>query len=138
MKPERREQIEDLCLAALDRAEAQRASFLEGACAGDETLRYEVESLLKFEDRAKSFIEAPALEAAGKMAAADQARSLIGQQINHYRILSLLGFGGMGKVYLAEDTTLHRRIALKLLPAEFTQDPDRVQRFKQEARAISA
>jgi len=138
MQPERWVQIEELCQAALDRAEAQRALFLDAACAGDKALREEVESLLEYQETAKSFIETPALEVAAKMAAADQSWPLVGHQINHYRILALLGAGGMGKVYLAEDMTLRRRVALKLLPAEFTRNPDRVLRFKQEARAISA
>src|SRR2546425_10632231 len=58
--------------------------------------------------------------------------------ISHYRILSKLGAGGMGEVYLAEDTKLDRKVALKLLPTEFTQDADRVRRFIQEAKAASA
>src|SRR5437867_11769522 len=58
--------------------------------------------------------------------------------LTHYRILSPLGAGGMGEVYLAEDTRLDRQVALKLLPAEFTQDADRVRRFVQEAKAASA
>src|ERR687888_390445 len=60
------------------------------------------------------------------------------QTISHYRILQPLGAGGMGEVYLAEDTRLDRKVALKLLPARFTQDPDRVRRFIQEAKAASA
>src|ERR1051326_4744570 len=58
--------------------------------------------------------------------------------IAHYRIISKIGAGGMGEVYLAEDTKLGRKVALKLLPAEFTQDADRVRRFMQEAKAASA
>src|SRR5499426_2941263 len=58
--------------------------------------------------------------------------------IAHYRLLSPLGAGGMGEVYLAEDTKLSRKVALKLLPAEFTRDVVRVRRFEQEARAASA
>src|ERR1051326_4809571 len=58
--------------------------------------------------------------------------------IAHYHILSKLGAGGMGEVYLAKDTRLDRKVALKLLPAEFTEDEDRVRRFIQEAKAASA
>src|SRR5438034_6771697 len=61
-----------------------------------------------------------------------------GQHIGHYKILNLLGAGGMGEVYLAHDTSLGRKIALKLLPADFTIDDERVRRFQQEARAASA
>ena len=63
---------------------------------------------------------------------------MIGQTLAHYRIVSLLGKGGMGDVYLGEDTTLGRKVALKLLPAAFTSDRERLRRFEQEARAVSA
>lgn len=61
-----------------------------------------------------------------------------GTRFDRYEILSLLGQGGMGAVYLALDTRLHRKLALKLLPAEFTRDDDRVRRFEREAHAASA
>jgi len=138
MKPERWLQIEELCQAALDRPEKQRASLLDSRCAGDQALRREVESLLRYQEPANNFMEAPALEVAAKVAAEDQARPLILEQMSHYRTLSLLGAGGMGTVYLAEDIHLNRRIALKLLPSEFTRNAGRVRRFKQEARALSA
>ncbi len=63
---------------------------------------------------------------------------MIGQTISHYRIVNRIGAGGMGEVYLAEDTRLGRKLAIKLLPEQFTQDADRVRRFEQEARAASA
>lgn len=68
----------------------------------------------------------------------DQNELAAGQTIGHYKIVSQLGAGGMGEVYLAHDTTLGRKIALKLLPAEFTRDTRRMRRFQQEARAASA
>jgi len=64
--------------------------------------------------------------------------STANSSISHYRIISKIGAGGMGEVYLAEDTSLERKVALKLLPAEFTKDQDRVRRFIQEAKAASA
>src|SRR5205814_4328450 len=63
---------------------------------------------------------------------------LVGQTLGHYKILAPLASGGMGEVFLAEDTTLERKAALKLLPRDFTADSDRVRRFEQEARAASA
>jgi len=137
MKPERWRQIERLYYAALERAPDERAAFLAEACAGDESLHGEVVSFIAAGDRVGSFLEAPADEFAETVAAAPQ-QSLAGQILGHYRIVSLLGRGGMGEVFLGEDTLLKRRVALKLLAARFTTDPERVRRFEQEARAASA
>jgi eukaryotic-like serine/threonine-protein kinase len=142
MRPEQTRElwgrIERLYHEALEREQSERASFLAEACEGDEELRREVESLLRFDLRAKHFIESPALEVAARAQAGAQEDTLIGRMIGHYRILSLLGEGGMSEVYLALDTSLERRVALKLLPAKFTQDADRLRRFIQEAKAASA
>ena len=138
MKPERWRQINDLYYAALERDEAARVAFLDEACVADESLRREVESLLESNDKAGEFLSSSALDVAAKVLASDQDHFLIGQKIGHYQVLSLLGAGGMGHIYLAEDTRLSRKVALKLLPREFTQDQERVRRFKQEARAASA
>src|SRR5258706_10129616 len=138
MEPERWKQIDQLLEAALDRAPSQRAAFLNQACAGDDALRREVESLLGSDEEAGSFIESPAFEVAAELLANDQTQTVVGQQIGHYRVLSLLGTGGMGEVYLAQDTKLRREIALKLLPAQFTTDGNRLRRFEQEARVASA
>ncbi|MDQ3258612.1 MAG: serine/threonine-protein kinase, partial [Acidobacteriota bacterium] len=136
MTPERWRRVDELFHSALKREGAERAAFL--AEAGDEALRREVESLLAFESRAERFIESPALEVAAEMLAEEQTSAMVGRSITHYRILSLLGAGGMGEVYLAEDTKLGRKVALKLLPAFFTKDKERLRRFEQEARAASA
>src|SRR5262245_42152819 len=131
------EQVESLCQAALELEESQREAFLKEACAGDEELRQEVVSLLRFEARGDRFIAEPALEVAAKMVV-QEPQSLIGQQLGSYQILSLLGAGGMGIVYKARDTRLNRPVAIKVLPPDRVSDPERKRRFIQEARAASA
>jgi len=138
MTPERYRQIGELYHAALEVDAAERAAFLARACADDAELRRQVESLINSHEQAADFIAAPALEVAAEMLAGDETDALTGRTIAHYRVLSLVGAGGMGRVYLAEDTGLGRRVALKLLPEHFTHDKNQVQRFRQEARAASA
>ncbi len=138
MTPERHRQIGELYHAALAVAVEERPAFLEAACRGDPDLRREVESLLVAHANARSFIAAPALDTAGpsltQTADADQVS--VGHRITHYEIVERLGAGGMGVVYLVEDTRLGRRAALKLLARE--HDQEQVRRFEQEARAASA
>jgi eukaryotic-like serine/threonine-protein kinase len=141
MKPERWHQIDKLLDSALKFAPDQWAAFLDEACAADEELRKEVESLLLAHQRAQkaeAFLASPALEVAAQAVAEDQGKSLAGQMFGPFRIVSLLGVGGMGEVYLADDTRLSRKVALKLLPPQFTVNADSVRRFEQEARAASA
>lgn len=102
-------------------------------------MRREVESLLAYEDRAETFIESPALDVAARMMADEHSRTVsVGETFNQYRIVSQLGAGGMGEVYLADDTRLRRRVALKFLPAALTKDKRHLHRFETEARAIAA
>jgi serine/threonine protein kinase/Tfp pilus assembly protein PilF len=138
MTPERWQQIEDLFHRALERESAERAAFLAQACAGDETLLREVASLLDAHEQAGSFYEAAPAELATQLLNESQAPSLVGQTLGHFKIIDLIGEGGMGKVYEAQDTRLGRKVALKLLPTEFTTDEHRLRRFEQEARAASA
>jgi len=138
METERWQQLDDLFHSALGRAPAERATFLDQACAGDESLRKQVEALLAAHVECGSFIENPALQVEARSLAMEEHQSAVGKTIGHYKIISSIGVGGMGEVYRAQDTKLGRQVALTLLPAGFTQDTDRVRRFQQEARAASA
>ncbi|HKA18136.1 MAG TPA: protein kinase [Blastocatellia bacterium] len=133
MKPERWKQVDELLEAALERPASERASFLNQVCAGDEELRRELESLLISDRQAEEFIESPPARVAAELFAEKQPTA--GDHIAHYDILAQIGSGGMGEVYLAQDNRLGRRVALKLLPAAFSHDRDRLRRFEQEARA---
>lgn len=142
MTPERYQQINRLFHEALDQARDHRTDYLKQACGDDGSLRVEVERMLAAHEQAGGFLGAPAVAAFAHtlVEQPDDRRddSLIGLGIGRYRVLSKLGEGGMGAVYLAQDVFLERRVALKLLPEEFTSDRDRVRRFIQEARAASA
>ncbi|MBI4481357.1 MAG: serine/threonine-protein kinase [Acidobacteria bacterium] len=138
MKPERWQQIEKVYTAALQREPSERAAFLDEACAGDEEMRREVESLLAYQGKAEGFIEAPALEVAAKCLADRQPGSVVGRSLGPYKILAPLGVGGMGEVYRASDTKLGRDVAVKVLPKAFAQDPERLARFEREAHLLAS
>jgi serine/threonine-protein kinase len=142
MSPERLQQIEQLYHAASALEPGQREAFLQKACAGNESLRKEVESLLRYERVAENFMETPAMEDQAAALAADWAGdasiTMTGRTIGRYRILERIGAGGMGVVYRAHDTHLNRPIALKVLPPGTTADEERKARFVREAKAASA
>jgi eukaryotic-like serine/threonine-protein kinase len=138
MTPERYQQIGKLYHSVLKLVPDERPTFLAQACVGDEELLREVQSLIASHEQAESFIESPAIEVAAEIIAEDSYSEMVGRQLSHYEIKALLGAGGMGEVYLAQDTRLGRQVALKLLPRAFIDDVERVRRFEQEARAASA
>jgi len=138
MQPDRWQQIDQLLEAALERQPEERAAFLAVACAGDESLRREVESLLRSDEAAESFIAEPAVTLVAEVLAAQHGRSLVGQCFSHYKILSQLGRGGMGEVYLAEDLKLARKVAIKFLSPALMANEDARKRLLREARAAAA
>src|SRR5215471_319948 len=138
MKPERWKQVDELLEAALERPEPERAAFLDQACAGDEELRREVESLLISDARPEALIESPLARVAADLFTDIPPKPGKGALIEHFEIISRIGAGGMGEVYLARDTRLGRRVALKLLPPSFTADPQLRERFLREAQLASS
>src|SRR5437764_14756766 len=137
MTPQRYQRVSDIYHAALEERSDRRPAFLRDACAGDEDLRNEVESLLAAEKQAAGFLSRPAAELATQSISSLEVPVMIGRTLGSYEVISLLGAGGMGEVYLARDTRLGRNVAIKLLPNKHCVDPERVWRFEREARAAS-
>jgi eukaryotic-like serine/threonine-protein kinase len=131
------QQVDQLFHSALKREPSQRSAFLAEACDGDETLVNEIESLLASHEQAGSFMEAPPADLAAELLTDNQTRLPAGRTLGPYKIVDLLGTGGMGEVYLAQDVRLGRRVAVKLLSGAFTRDEERLGRFEREARAAS-
>jgi serine/threonine protein kinase len=119
---------------ALERPAPERPAFVNAACGGDEALRAEVESLLAAHDESGGFLDVPAAVAAGLASGELQP----GQALGAYRIVREIGRGGMGVVYLGQDTRLGRQVALKVLPPALLRDEGRRERLRQEARAAAS
>src|SRR4030095_10680715 len=133
MKADRWQKIEEVFHAAFQRKPQERATFVKQTCASDDGLYGDVKALLTSYEKDDSFFENSASALAAEMFA-----DKVGETIGPYEVLLELGSGAMGIVYLAQDLRLGRKIALKLLPSQFTNDKDRLRRFQQEARAASA
>lgn len=134
-------QISHLYHATGARAKEERHAFLDAACAGDDALRREVESLLADTTRADAFHAAHEAEAFADLTTSDSKAvpdiATSGMTLGSYRIERLLGRGGMGAVFLAYDTTLHRQLALKVMDAPTDSETSRM-RLLREARNAAA
>src|SRR5262244_2172014 len=128
MSPERWQQVKQIFQSAIERPPSERHGFISEACADDSELRSEVESLISSHDQAGDSIEAMAVQAATELLANDGGGAIVGKQSRHYEVLSRIGHGGMGEVFLAQDSSLGRKVALKLLRSDFTRNEDRLRR----------
>ncbi len=138
MASEWHSKIDEIFNVALDLPLSEREAYLDKECKGDPELKKEINSLLSFESISGHFLdETPDAVAAEMFTDARPPESLIGRRLGHYSIVKILGIGGMGEVYLAEDTRLGRKVALKLLPDLFAGDRERLTRFTLEARSAS-
>jgi serine/threonine protein kinase len=133
MIPERWDDLDRVWHAVLARPESERAAAIDELCPEDQTLRRDIESLLAHLARASA-----AGFGAAAVGMAGTRESLIGRQLDHYAVHTLLGAGGMGDVFQATDSTLDRQVALKILPDLWLADPDRQARFDREARVLAS
>ncbi len=138
MTRERYEQLNALVDRVLELAVGERGAFLDQACGTDSQLRQQVDALILAQESDADFLEAPALDLLAREIAAENDEWLAGRRISHYEVISRLGAGGSGEVWLARDLELLREVALKILRAEFFGDSRHVKRFQQEARASSS
>ncbi|MEP6703538.1 MAG: protein kinase [Acidobacteriota bacterium] len=137
-RPKHWQEVKKILYSSLEMGADERSLFLDQKCADDEELRQEIESLIAAHSRTDQRFESPSVELIASVVSNEQTEEMVGRSLGHYDILDKLGAGGMGVVYLALDKRLNRKVALKLLPVFFTQDPERLRRFQQEARAASA
>jgi hypothetical protein len=136
MHPERWQRLREVFEEAVEKDASQRAAFLDEACREDQSLRQEVEALLN-SGSGDSFLDKPAYEAVPELFESWPEDALIGSQLGPYEISGKIGKGGMGIVYLAQDTRLDRPVAIKMLAPQFTRDSRQKERLRREARAAA-
>ena len=136
MKKDLWQRAEELFHNALEHPPEARQAFLDEACGENAELRHQVEILISEDEQAGSFLDKPAL--ANITASLDGSVGMIGKTISHYKIVEKIGQGGMGIVYLANDTLLGRKVAVKFLPDSLKQDETARKRFEREARSAAA
>ena len=130
-------QVKAIFADALRQKPEMRLEFLDSACHDDKVLRREVESLLASFDSAESFMESPVVGGIGDKVLPETRKFSKGETLGHYEIIRQIGTGGMGNVYLAQDSKLHRPVALKILRENSPLENHAQQRLLREARAVA-
>lgn len=140
MKPNELEQLKELFYTAIERPLEQRPKFLAEACGGNEHLRAEAARLLAEHDCAGGFLESPFSSVMSIRYLAHSKRTLETNRMiaGRYRVVNLLGEGGMGVVYKAEDTRLPRFVALKSIGIAVAGNPDSLDQLRREAQTASS
>ena len=137
MRPENWQKVKAIFDSVVLKESNERSAYLRNACVDDPELRQEVEALLAASDAAEGFMDTPFAGEVADLLQDESDQLQPGQAFNRYKIIRKIGAGGMGKVYLAQDTHLKRLVAIKLLSADSIGDPNQVLRFVQEARLAS-
>ncbi len=138
MNPERWKRVKEIFDAVVELEADERDRFLERECGSDSSLRADVNKLLSSSEDADSFLEQPAANHVASAILESKGMLKAGDRFAHYKILSQIGVGGMGEVYLAEDEKLDRRVAIKILNERFGKNDSHLQRFIREAKAASS
>jgi eukaryotic-like serine/threonine-protein kinase len=138
MADEKWQKVREIFDSALRQKPADRRRFVHEVCGDDKALLAEVESLLSSIDSAESFMETPAVAKVAHMIEVKTKKLEAGKCFGHYEIINQIGEGGMGEVYLAKDTRLERKTAIKVLRGNVAQDEERMRRFVREAKSASA
>ncbi len=134
MAHENWQRVKEIFADALRQKPKARSEFLDRACREDEELRREIESLLASFDSAESFMETPPV---GDQVSFESRKFAKGETLAHYEIVRQIGTGGMGDVYLAQDSKLHRPVALKILREGLASEVHAQERLLREARAVA-
>src|SRR5882672_7323876 len=137
MNRAQQDQLEEIFHSALELGGAERAAYLAKACSGDGSLSGEVASLIAAFESGNGFMDQPAFDLGLKVMGGTVTGSMTGKEVGGYKILNPLGQGGMGEVYLGEDTRLGRKVALKFLSPEFVGDNWAKRQLIREAQAVA-